>query len=553
MAKMLQFNQEALKSISEGIKKLSKAVATTIGPKGRNVVINRGGKSPLCTKDGVTVAQEIFLKDTFENVGAQLVKQASSKVSDAAGDGTTTAIVLANAIYQEGMKNVGAGANPMLLKKGIDKAITHLLVALDKLAIPVVSNEEVKQIATISANNDIEIGEIVATSMQTVGQDGIITIAEAKGTDTVLSVVEGMQIDKGYLSPYFVNNAEKMIVEYENPLILITDKKLSQAKELIPILEKVKETQRPLLIIADDIEEEVLTTLVINKLGESPLPICAIGAPSFGDKRKVLLEDIAILTGATLITENLGLFVKKVGLEVLGTAKSIKISKESTTIIDGFGEKKTIQNRIACLRAEIERETSEYAKQHLEERLAKLSGAVAIIKVGAGTETALKEKKERVEDALHATRAAVKEGVVAGGGVALLRAIKALDSLTCSGDEAIGIDIIRRAAFSPTATIAHNCGKQGDLIAEKVFEQEGNWGYNGLTDQFSDLVLDGVIDPVTVTKSALIYAASVSSMLLTINAVITEKPKPKSQSKAAPSPNMDGMMGNMGGMDGMNF
>lgn len=551
MAKMLQFNQEALKSILEGIKKLSKAVAATMGPKGRNVVINKGGKAPLCTKDGVTVAQEIFLEDPFENVGAQLVKQASSRASDTAGDGTTTAIVLAYAICKEGIRNVGSGANPMLLKKGVDKAVAHLLIALDKLAIPITSDEEIKQIATISANNDAEIGEIVAKAMQKVGQDGIITIAEAKGIDTVLTVVEGMQIDKGYLSPYFVNNAEKMIVEYENPLILITDKKLSQARELVPILEKVKETKQPLLIIADDLEEEVLTTLVINKLGEPPLPVCAIGAPSFGDMRKALLEDMAILTGATLITESLGLFVKDVGLEALGTAKSIKILKDSAVIIDGFGNKETIQERIAFLRAEIARETSEYAKQHLEERLAKLSGGVAIINVGAGTETARKEKKERVEDALHATRAAAKEGVVAGGGVALLRAIKTLDSITCSGDEATGVEIIRRAAFAPATAIAHNCGKQGDLIAEKVFEQEGNWGYNGFTDQFSDLVLDGVIDPVRVTKSALMHAASVSGMLLTVTAVITEKPKPKS--KAVPSmPNMGGMNGMMGpGMGGM--
>ncbi len=553
MAKMLQFNQEALKSILEGVKKLAKAVAATMGPKGRNVVINKGEKSPLCTKDGVTVAQEIFLKDPFENVGAQLVKQASSKTSDTAGDGTTTAIVLAYAIYKEGVKNVGAGANPMLLKKGMDKAVARLLTALDKLAIPITSDEEIKQIATISANNDAEIGEIVARAMQKVGQDGIITIAEARGIDTVLTVVEGMQIDKGYLSPYFVNSAEKMLVEYENPLILITDKKLSQAKELVPILEKVKEIKRPLLIIADGMEEEVLTTLVINKLGESPLPVCAIEAPSFGDRRKALLEDMAILTGATLITESLGLFVKDAGLEVLGTAKSIKISKDSATIIDGFGNKKILQERISFLRAEIERETSDYAKQHLEERLAKLSGGVAIVNVGAGTETALKEKKERVEDALHATRAAAKEGIVAGGGVALLRAIKALDSITSSGDEAIGVEIIRRAAFAPAAAIAHNCGKQGDLIAEKVFEQEGHWGYNGLTDQFSDLVLDGVIDPVRVTKSALMHAASVSGMLLTVAAVITETPKPKS--KAVPSmPNMGGMNGMMGGgMGGMNF
>lgn len=547
MAKMLQFNQEALRSILEGVKKLAKAVTPTMGPKGRNVVIGKGAKGPICTKEGVTVAREIFLKDPFENVGAQLVKGASNKVSDVAGDGTTTAIVLSYAMYKEGMKNVVAGVNPMLLKKGMDKAVSHLLTALDKLAIPVTSNQKIKQIATISANNNTEIGEIVAEAMQKVGQDGIITIAEARGIDTVLTVVEGMQIDKGYLSAYFVNNAEKMTVEYDNPLVLVTDKKLSQPTDIVPILEKVMETHRPLLIIAEDIDPEVLTTLVINKLGKSSLPVCAIGAPSFGDKRKALLEDIAILTGATLITENAGISVKNVGLEALGTAKKVTISKETTTIVDGAGDKEAIQDRIIQLRAEIARETSDYTKQQLEERLAKLSGGVAIINVGAGTEAALKEKKERVEDALHATRAAVAEGIVGGGGVALLRAIKTLDSITCSGDEAIGVEIIRKSAFAPSAAIAHNCGKQGDLIAEKIFEKEGNWGYNGLKDQFSDLFLDGVVDPVRVTKCALIHATSISAMLLTLATVITEKPKPKGKTpfghSMPPPPNM------MGGMD----
>lgn len=537
MAKTLQFDQEALKSILEGVRKLYKAVVVTMGPKGRNAVINKGEKIPLCTKDGVTVAQEIVLKDPFENIGAQLVKEASKK----AGDGTTTLIALAYAMYKEGMKAVVAGANPMLIKKGMDKAVPYLLTALDKLATPITGDEKIQQIATISSNSDIEIGEIVAQAMQKVSQDGIITVAEAKGIDTVLTVVEGMQIDKGYLSAYFVNNAEKMLVEYDNPVILVTDAKLSQPADIVSVLEKVMEMQRPLLIIADDLDAEVLKTLVINKLGKSSLPVCAIGAPSFGDKRKALLEDIAILTGATLVTKDLDLSVKNIDVKAFGTAKKISISKGTSTIIDGGGDKKAIQDRVSQLRAEIARETSDYTKQHLEERLAKLSGGVAIINVGAGTEAALKEKKERVEDALHATRAAVAEGIVTGGGVALIRAIKSLDSVTCSGDEAIGIEIIRKAAFAPAAAIARNCGKQGELVAEKIFEKEGSYGYNALTDQFSDLLQDGVIDPVRVIKSALIHAASVASMLLTIAAVVTEK-KPNLKSKVAPSmPNMDGM------------
>jgi chaperonin GroEL len=556
MAKMLQFNEEALKSILKGVKILAKAVIVTLGPKGRNVVINKGFGAPLSTKDGVTVAKEITLKDKFENMGAQLVKEASSKTSDVAGDGTTTAIVLADAIYSFGVKNVIAGANPMSVKRGIDKAVEKMTEALDKLATKISHPEEVKQIATISANNDPEIGSIIAEAMEKVGKDGTITITEAKGIDTTLDVVEGMQFDKGYLSPYFVTNAEKMAVEYDNALILITDKKLSNARDLVPILEKAMEkTQRPLLIIADDIEGEALATLVVNKL-KAGLPLCAVKAPAFGDRRKAMLEDIAILTGGEVVTEEVGLRLEDIGLEVLGKAKKIKISKEETTIVDGAGDPKKIQERISQIRAEIANCTSDYDREKLEERLAKLVGGVAVINVGAATEVELKEKKARVEDALHATRAAVAEGIVPGGGVSLLRAVKSLDKLKLTGDEQIGVEIIREAAFTPATAIANNCGKPGNLIAEKIFEKEGAWGYNGLTDTFGDLLKEGVIDPVLVTKSALINAASVAGLLITIAAMITEKPKPKSKA-TMPMEGMGGMggmgMGGMGGMGGMDM
>ncbi len=556
MAKMLQFNEEALKSILKGVKTLAKAVIVTLGPKGRNVVINKGFGAPLSTKDGVTVAREIALKDKFENMGAQLVKEASSKTSDVAGDGTTTAIVLAEAIYSFGVKNVIAGANPMSVKRGIDKAVEKMTEALDKLATKISKPEEIKQIAAISANNDPEIGSIIAEAMEKVGKDGTITIAEAKGIDTTLDVVEGMQFDKGYLSPYFVTNAEKMTVEYDNALILITDKKLSNARDLVPILEKAMEkTQRPMLIIADDIEGEALATLVVNKL-KAGLPLCAVKAPAFGDRRKAMLEDIAVLTGGKVVTEEIGLLLEEVGLEVLGKAKKIKISKEETTIADGAGNPKTIQERIGQVRAEIANCTSDYDREKLEERLAKLVGGVAVINVGAATEAELKEKKARVEDALHATRAAVAEGIVPGGGVALLRAVKSLDKLKLPGEEQIGIEIIREAAFAPATAIANNCGKPGNLIAEKIFEKEGAWGYNGLTDTFGDLLKEGVVDPVLVTKSALINAASIAGLLITIAAMITEKPKPKSKA-AMPAEGMGGMGGmgmggmGMGGMDMM--
>lgn len=547
MAKMLQFNEEALRSILKGVKQLAKAVIVTLGPKGRNVVINRGFGNPVSTKDGVTVAKEISLKDKFENMGAQLVKEASSKTSDVAGDGTTTAIVLAEAIYSAGIKNVMAGANPMSVKRGIDKAVDKMHEELSKLAIPVSNHEEVKQIATISANNDPDIGMMIAEAMEKVGKDGTITISEAKSIDTTLDVVEGMQFDKGYVSPYFITNPEKMTVELDNASILITDKKLSNAKDLIPILEKVMEKgQKPLLIIAEDIDGEALATLVVNKL-KGGLPVCAVKAPAFGDRRKSILQDIAILTGGSVITEEVGLSLEEAGLEHLGQAKKIKVGKEETTIVDGMGDQKLLQQRIIEIRGEIANATSDYDKEKLEERLAKLVGGVAVINVGAATETELKEKKARVEDALHATRAAVAEGIVPGGGVALLRAVKGLDALRLEGEEMIGVEIIRHAAYAPAIAIATNCGKQGNLIAEKIAEQSGAYGYNGLTDQFEDLVKAGVIDPVLVTKSALLNASSVSGLLITIAAMITDKPQPKS---AASAHGMD-EMGGMGGMPGM--
>ena len=551
MGKMLQFNEEALKSLLRGVKTLAKAVIVTLGPKGRNVVIGKDFGSPSSTKDGVTVAKEIVLKDKYENMGAQLVKEAASKASDVAGDGTTTAIVLAEAIFSEGVKNVSAGANPMDLKRGIEKAVKAIEESLNRLAKPIKTPEEIEQIARISANNDSAIGAIIGEAMAKVGKDGIVTIGEAKGIETTLDVVEGMQFDKGYISPYFITNAEKMSVEFDNPAILITDKKLSNAKELVPILEKAMEKgSRPLLIIADDIDGEALATLVVNKV-KGGLPLCAVKAPAFGDRRKSMLEDLAILTGATVICDEMGYNIEEVGLEVLGSAKRVKISKDDTTIVDGSGSPKAIQARAAQIKAELSQPTvSDYDREKLEERLAKFAGGVAVVNVGAVTETEANEKKDRIEDALHATRAAALQGIVPGGGVALIRAAKALDALDVHGDEAIGVDIIRKACFAPAVAIANNCGKMGNLIAEKVAEKEGSFGYNGLTDQFSDLVKDGVIDPVLVTKSALIHAASIAGMLITISAMITDKPEPN-KTPVSPGPGMG--MGGMGGMGGMDF
>jgi chaperonin GroEL len=546
MAKMLKFKDDALKSLMKGLKTLAKVVKVTLGPKGRNVVINKGFGAPTSTKDGVTVAKEVVLKDKFENMGAQLVKEVASKTSDVAGDGTTTAIVLAEAIFNAGAKSVSAGANPMSLKRGIDKAVFALCEELSNLSKPINTSEEVKQIASISANNDQEIGTILAEAMEKVGKDGIITVDEAKGIETTLDVVEGLQFDKGYLSPYFVTNPENMTTELENVSILITDKKLSSAKDLVPFLEKVMEQgARPLLIIADDVEAEALATLVVNKL-KGGMHVCAVKTPGFGDRRKAMLQDIAALTGGIVVTEEVGLKLEEVGVEVLGQAKAVKISKEETTIIDGLGKEEAVQERIQQIKAEIVNSTSDYDREQLEQRLAKLVGGVAVVNVGAATETELKEKKARVEDALHATRAAVAEGIVPGGGVALLRAVKCLDRLSLEGDEAIGVSIVRKAAFAPATAIANNCGEEGNLIAEKIYEGTGAFGFNGLINEFCDLLEAGVIDPVLVTKSALRNAASVAGLLLTTAAMVTDKPQPQSQEM----PDMAGM-GGMGGMPGM--
>lgn len=551
MAKMLKFNEEALEAIHSGVKTLAKAVIVTLGPKGRNVMIKKEYGSPLSTKDGVTVAKEISLKNKFENMGAQLVKEAASKTCDDAGDGTTTAIVLAEAMLTAGVKNVAAGANPMSVKRGIDKGVKQILDALDQMAISVSKYEEIKQVATISANNDSVIGEIIADGMKKVGKDGTITIAEAKGIETTLDVVEGMQFDNGYLSPYFVTNPEKMSVELDSPKILIVDKRISSAKELVPILEKImEEGQRPLLIIAEDLEAEALATLVVNKL-KAGLPVCAVKAPGFGDSRKAMLQDMAALVGATVVSEDIGLKLEEATVEVLGTAKTIKVTKEHTTIIDGRGNESEIQKRIEQIRFELKNSTSDYEKEKLNDRLAKLSGGVGVIYVGAATEAELKEKKARVEDALHATKAAVLGGIVPGGGVALLRAVTALDSLKLDTEEAVGVEILRDACFAPCVAIANNCGEKGFVVAEKVYQAEGGFGYNGLKDTYEDLLVSGVIDPVLVTKNALKNAASVAGLLITIAVMITDKPEPK---KAAPAMDpMAGMggMGGMGGFDGM--
>ena len=544
MAKMFQFNEEALKSILKGIKTLAKAVIVTLGPKGRNVVINKGFGTPVSTKDGVTVAKEIVLKDKFENTGAQLVKEAASKTADIAGDGTTTAIVLAEAMYASGVKNVIAGANPMAVKRGIDKAVEKMNEALDRMAIKIASPEQIQQIATISANNDVEIGTIIGEAMQKVGKDGTITIAEAKGIETTLDVVEGMQFDKGFVSPYFVTNAEKMSVELENALLLITDKKLSGIRDLVPILEKVMEQgQRPLLIIAEDIDSEALATLVVNKL-KGGLPICAVKAPAFGDRRKAMLEDIAILTGATVVTEEVGLKLEDVGLEVLGKVKKIKVTKEETTLVDGAGSPKKIEERKVQLRAEIANCKSDYDREKLQERLAKRAGGVALVRVGAATEIEMKEKKARVEDALHATRAAVEEGIVPGGGVALLRCREAVTKLKGKNhDQHSGIKIVLRALEEPLRQIVANTGGEPSVVLNKVGDGQGTYGYNALSGEYGDLVKMGVLDPTKVTRFALQNAASVAGLILTTDAMVANSP--------TDAGNGGHGMGDMGGMGGM--
>ena len=542
MAKSIIYAEDARQAILRGVNKLADAVQVTLGPKGRNVLIEKKFGSPLMTKDGVTVAKEIELKDRHENLGAQLVREVASKTSDIAGDGTTTATVLARAIYREGIKAVVSGANTMEIKKGIDLAVETVVKAIDEIKKPVEGNA-IAQVGTISANGDEEIGRIIAEAMGKVGKDGVITVEEAKGRETELTVVEGMQFDRGYLSPYFVTNPDQMKVELENPYILAYEKKVSNMRDLLPLLEQVVNSRRPLLIIAEDVDGEALATLVVNKI-RGTLNVAAVKAPGFGDRRKAMLEDIAVLTGGKAISEDLGLKLENLTLADLGSAKKIVIDKENTTIVEGAGSTEAIQGRVKQIRAQVETSTSDYDKEKLQERLAKLVGGVAVIKVGAASETELKEKKARVEDAMHATKAAVEDGIVAGGGVALLRAMLKLAELKVTGDQATGVEIVRRSLEEPLRQIANNAGVEGSVVVNTVRESTGNHGYNAATNVYGDMMAFGVVDPAKVTKSALRNAASVASMMLTTEAIITEIPEPK-------SPAGPGGPGGMGGMEDM--
>ena len=524
MAKQLKFDEEARKAILSGVEQLSRAVKITLGPKGRNVVIDKKFGSPIITKDGVTVAKEIELEEPYENMGAQMVKEVASKTSDVAGDGTTTATVLAESIYREGLRNVTAGANPMALKRGIDKTVDNVVKSLEGLSKPVKDRKEISQVATVSANNDFTIGDIIADAMDKVGKDGVITVEEAKGMETTLDIVEGMQFDRGYLSPYFVTDAERMEVVLENPYILIHEKKISNMKDLLPLLEKVAQSGVPFLILAEDVEGEALATMVVNKI-RGTLKCACVKAPGFGDRRKAMLEDIAILTGGKAISEDLGIKLENITLNDLGRAKRITIDKENTTIIEGAGDRSDIDGRISQLRAQIEDKTSDYDKEKLQERLAKLAGGVAVINVGATTETEMKEKKARVEDALHATRAAVEEGVVAGGGVALLRCISALKKMTLKGDEAIGLDIIKRALREPVRQLVNNAGAEGAIVVQELLKKEKNVGYNVAANKYEDMFAAGIVDPTKVTRTALQNAASIAGLLLTTEALITDIPE----------------------------
>ena len=541
-AKELKFDQDARHAILAGVEKLSRAVKITLGPKGRNVLLEKKWGSPTITKDGVTVAKEIELPDKFENVGAQLIREVASKTSDVAGDGTTTATLLAEAIYREGLKNVTAGANPMSLKRGIDAAVTAVVEELKTLSRDVSGKENIKQVAAISANNDDMIGDIIADAMDKAGKDGTISVEEAKSMETTLDVVEGMQFDRGYLSPYFVTDPENMEVVLEKPYILIHEKKISSMKDLLPILEKVAQLSKPLLIIAEDIEGEALATLVVNKM-RGMLQVAAVKAPGYGDRRKAMLGDIAILTGGKAITEDLGIKLENITLEDLGSAASVRIDKDDTIIIDGGGETSDIQGRIGQIRKQIEDTTSDYDKEKLQERLAKLAGGVARINVGAATETEMKEKKARVEDALHATRAAAEEGIVPGGGTALIRCEKVLDTLTFEGDKAVGVDIVKKALSEPLRQLAINAGLEGAIVVEKVRGLKKNMGLNVQTNEYGDMFEQGIVDPTMVTRTALQNAASISSLLLTTECVITEIPEPE-----PPAPGGGGGMGGMGGM-----
>ena len=542
-AKQLQFDEAARQALLRGVEKLAKAVKATLGPSGRNVILDKKFGSPTITKDGVTVAKEIELEDSYENMGAQLVREVASKTSDVAGDGTTTATVLAESIFREGLKNVTAGANPTSLQRGIQKAVDAVVAELKKISKNVSDRTEIAQVATVSANWDRTIGEIIADAMDKVGKDGTITVEEAKSIETTLEVVEGMQFDKGYLSPYFVTNAESMEAVLENAYILIHEKKISSLKDLLPLLEKVAKAGRPLLIISEDVEGEALATLVVNKL-RGTLQVAAVKAPGFGDRRKAMLEDIAVLTGGRLITEDLGIKLENITLDDLGKAKRVTIDKENTTIVEGEGSTADIQGRVNQIRRQIEETTSDYDREKLQERLAKLAGGVAVINVGAATETEMKEKKARVEDALHATRAAVEEGIVPGGGVAFIRTQGALDAVKLEGDEAVGLEIVRRAIESPLRQLANNAGQEGALIVQEVKKRKGNEGYNVATGEYTDLVKAGVVDPTKVTRTALQNAASISGLLLTTEALVTELPE-----KDKPAGGPPGGMPGMGGMD----
>ncbi|HEU5208771.1 MAG TPA: chaperonin GroEL [Longimicrobiales bacterium] len=541
-AKELQFDTDARAALKRGVDQLAQAVKVTLGPKGRNVVIDRKFGAPTVTKDGVTVAKEVELSDPIENMGAQMVKEVATKTSDLAGDGTTTATVLAQAIFREGLKNVTAGANPMAIKRGIDKAVETVVAELKALSTPTKGKKEIAQVGTISANNDEEIGNLISDAMEKVGKDGVITVEEARGLETTLETVEGMQFDRGYLSPYFVTDPERMEAVLEDAIVLIHDKKISSMKDLLPVLEKVAQMGKPLLIIAEDVEGEALATLVVNKL-RGTLRVCAVKAPGFGDRRKAMLQDIAILTGGQVISEEVGFKLENATLNDLGKAKRIVVDKDNTTVVDGAGSADQIKGRIEEIRVAIDKSTSDYDREKLQERLAKLAGGVAVINVGAATETEMKEKKARVEDALHATRAAVEEGIVPGGGVALLRVQPKLDNLKIEDeDEQIGVSIIRRALEEPIRQIAENAGAEGSIIVDKVRnEKNANFGYNARTEKYEDLVEAGVIDPTKVTRTALQNAASIASLLLTTECVVVEKPEEEKAAPAMPGGGMGGM------------
>ncbi len=550
MAKQILFGQDARAKILKGVNTLADAVKVTLGPKGRNVAIERSFGSPIITKDGVTVAKEIELKDKFENMGAQMVREVASKTADVAGDGTTTATVLAQAIYREGVKNTTAGANPMEIKRGIDKAVEIVVEEIGKMSKQVKDKSEISQVATISANSDSAIGDLIAKAMDKVGKHGVITVEEAKGIDSELEVVEGMQFDRGYLSPYFITNSERMEVLLENPAILICDKKVTSMKDLLPVLEQIAKQSRSLLIIAEDIEGEALATLVVNKM-RGTLSVAAVKSPGFGDRRKAMLQDIAILTGGKMVSDDFGIKLESISFDDLGKAKKIKITKDNCTIVDGQGTEKDIKERVAQINAEINSSTSEYDKEKLQERLAKLSDGVAIIKIGAATETEMKEKKDRVEDALHATRAAVEEGIVAGGGLTLLNTQRSLDNLNLKGDQNLGVEIIKRALEEPIRIIVENSGYEPAVVIEKIKTSNddktsvNNIGFDAKNEIYTDLIKAGVLDPAKVTRSALQHAASISGLLLTTEAMISDIPEEK---PVAPAPAMPGGMGGMPGM-----